>query len=167
MLVSFPFLNVAHKFNQMFIFTFSGSSDPEHKSSEEWNGDAMAIWLFYVGRERISWLFYKFLGTWIQQWVPPCLQGNFSHMETAILRTLWSSGWFKSICFPLRTYLHKFPNEAMKQCAFRVPYSSSHFTLSSYGHCVVTTWLSDAPTVIFSQCFTLQNFSFVPPKCII
>lgn len=137
MLVSFQFLNVAHKFNQIFIFTFSGSSDREHKSSEEWNGGAVAIRLFYVGRERISWLFCKFIGTWIQQWVPPCLQGNFSHTETAILRTLWLSCWLRSICFPLWTCLHKFPNEAMKQFAFRVP-CSRHSTVSSYCHCVVT-----------------------------
>ena len=61
MLVSFQFLNVSHKFNQLFIFTFSGSSDPEHKSSEEWNGDAMAIWLFmWEGREVLG-SFIRFL----------------------------------------------------------------------------------------------------------
>lgn len=51
MLVYFPFLNVAHEFSQMFIFPFSCSSDPEHKRSEEWNGGATAICLFYVGAE--------------------------------------------------------------------------------------------------------------------
>ena len=137
MLISFQFLNVSHKFNQLFIFTFSGSSDPEHKSSEEWNGDAMAIWLFYVGRERSSWLFYTFLGTWIQQRVPPHLQGNLSHTETAILPTLCSPCWFRSICFPLWTDLHKFPNEAMK-CL-----PSESFILLDISHClpVVPVWL--------------------------
>lgn len=137
MLVSFQFLNVSHKFNQLFIFTFSGSSDPEHKSSEEWNGDAMAIWLFYVGRERSPWLFYTFLGTWIQQRVPPRLQGNSSHTETAILPTLCSPCWFRFICFPLWTDLHKFPNEAMK----RLP--SESLILLDISHClpVVPVWL--------------------------
>lgn len=136
MLVSFQFLNVAHKFNQIFILPFLAHQIMSIRAQRSGMVVPWPYGCFYVGREFLGY-FCKFIGTWIQQWVPPCLQGSFSHTETAILHTLWLSCWLRSICFPLWTCLHKFPNEAMKQFAFRVP-CSRHSTVSSYYHCVVT-----------------------------
>lgn len=112
--VYFEFLNLAHEFSQIFIFTFSCSSDPKCKHWEEWKGSAMAIWLFYVGVERTSWLLCKFLGRQMQSGAPLSMQCTFR--GTAAVISSLCLGVSVSDALPIVTMWSPCSNSILSQC---------------------------------------------------